>query len=147
MKKIFCGVYFIIISFFCANCVYAQHSLTDDVHVSVIIAEHPAANWEISIKDSGYPDGQDITDIDTSGIQMHAMGQRRLVLGKVYLKLHVYDLYEVVVYTNSMDINNDGIPDTPWYWNQRGSFIQQDFVDHHAGLQNLNPRYLDNEGF
>ena len=71
----------------------------------------PDGVWGIEIKDgdSNVP-GNDISCIDTSGVQMYAMSQRRLVLGKVYLKLQVCDLYKVVVYTNAMDTDNDGIP-------------------------------------
>ena len=146
MKKIFSTVIFLT-TFLYVNVLFAGN-ISDNVEVSVDVMEQPNANWGISVRDADYDyDGADMSVIDTSVVQMYAMGHRKLVLGKLYLKLDVYDLYEVVVYTNSMDINNDGTPDIPWNWDQKPIMVKQDFIDRHAGLQNQNPYYLDNDGF
>jgi len=146
MKKIFCAV-IALTTFFHVNFVSAG-SIIDDVEVAVVVMEHPGAIWGLSIKDADYGDnGADINVIDTTAVQMYAMGHRKLVLGKLYLELNVYDLYEVVVYTNEMDINDDGAIDIPWNWDQKNRGQKQDFIERHAGLQNQNSYYLDVEGF
>ena len=117
------------------------------MHVAITVLRNPSMDWEISIKDDDYPTGMDMSCINSSGVQMVAMGQREMVLGKVYLKLVVFDIYEVVVYTNAMDLDRDHDPDTPWNWDQKTRMQKQDFINHHAGLQNQNTYYLDNEGF
>ncbi len=127
-------------------------SKADSMDIEIVVPMHPNAmnpdNWIISIKDGDSDEnGVDISSLDTSSITMSAMGSRNIVLGKVFLQIIPWDLYEVVVYTNSMDIDGDGMPDIPYDWEYKNSSQKQDFIDKHAGLQLQNSDYLDPDGF
>ena len=124
-----------------------------DIEVNLIrnvMADNDSA-WGIALKANDYdpsnPDGTDKHSLDTSSVTMQAMGNRAVVLGKVFLQIIPWDIYEVVVYTNNMDLDNDDIPNLPSDWNTKLINQKQDFIDKHAGLQNQNPDYLDTEGF
>ena len=139
-----------------ASGVYAQtyaESKNDSIDISITTQEHPLdtpANWAISIKDGDYDavtPGADITSLDTSAVTLTAMSYDEKVLGRVFLQLAVWDLYEVVVYSNAMDLNSDGTPDLPWNWDLKTANQKDDFIARHAGLQIQDVNYLDNEGF
>ena len=135
---------------------YAQtyvESKDDSIDISITTSEHPLdsyANWGIAIKDGDYDPttpGQDITSLDTSAVTLTAMSYDEKVLGRVFLQLAVWDLYEVVVYSNEMDLDDDGTPDLPWNWGLKSENQKDDFIARHAGLQIQDANYLDNDGF
>ncbi len=133
---------------------FAQGQKTESIVITTVIQENDNAgnplNWIFTLRDGDYDQGGQIIDENNPFItsaSMMAMGNDEVVLGKVFLEIRPWDLYEVVVYTNEMDCDGDGIIETPSDWNDKSAKQRQDFIDKHAGLQIQNDDYLDDERF
>ena len=157
MKKITFAVALALVLSYAAGAYaeyFTSHGKSDSVDISVTTSRN--ANyldndaWILAIKNADSPTGVETHSIDTSSVSMTAMGQREMVLGKVFLQVAVWDLYQVVVYSNQMDLDNDGVPNLPvsaGVWSGKTDTQKDDFVARHAGLQIQQPEFLDNEGF
>ena len=140
MKKItFLAILALLLS--CAPGLYAD-DVSDEITIAVTV-QQTSGTWGIAIKDNDSDNAINVDALNTVGANMHSMGNKKLVLGKVYLDLDVFDIYEVVVYSDAMnDDDNDATPyPLPDNWTTMNNTQKEDYVSKFAGLQNQNSLY------